>query len=152
MYKYKVKISCRRTSLEQFRTELKNQLKWAKLHMDKRRRNESAERIIEERILQIRDKATSCTYQMSLTPTHIGYNDTLCDCTAKIADLTALLDEMKSQIAYINTIDDKQMREILYLRFIDCLSWKDIAWKVYDYRCDEDYVRITSNRFLSSSG
>lgn len=55
-------------------------------------------------------------------------------------------DEMKTLNNFINTINDSQMRIILTLRYIDCLSWKQIAFKVG--ALDESVPRRKHNKFL----
>ena len=48
---------------------------------------------------------------------------------------------------YINSVEDPRMRYILSLRFIDLLSWRQIARKVGGGNT-EDGVRISVKRFL----
>ena len=67
-----------------------------------------------------------------------GLNDKVANCTADIADLKTLLDlnirkyyfELNRLNRYIASVDDSLTRMILTLRFINRLSWKQVAYSV----------------------
>lgn len=61
---------------------------------------------------------------------------------------------MKASIAeynrlnrYIATVDDSLMREILTLRFVEGLSWEDVAYNIGG-KNTPDSVRKACNRFI----
>lgn len=84
-----------------------------------------------------------------------GTGDPVGDRAAKIADLKHLieinLDKLVIQrnriTEYIISIDDSMIRQILYLRYISCLTWRQVA--TYMGRGDaEDSIRMMHDRFL----
>ena len=143
--------STRRVALENLRKDLRNQVKWAESNLDKSWKDAPPEIIIQERIAQLRERATSCTYTIpEISVQHSGNQDKLGNLVADIADLDALLVERERQNRFIESVPDTQMREMLRGRFILCLSWNGTSQLVGDYY-SEDYVRITTNRFLAKS-
>ena len=76
------------------------------------------------------------------------------------ARLTAMRDELESRraacmaqldalVRYIAAIDDSLMRQIMAARYIDGLSWKEVAARIGER--DEQYPRRLHNRFLTRS-
>lgn len=51
---------------------------------------------------------------------------------------------------YINGVEDSEMRQILSLRYINGLSWAQVAAHISAY-ATEDSVRMMHNRFLKKS-
>ncbi len=47
---------------------------------------------------------------------------------------------------FINGIKDSQMRLIISLKFVDGLTWQQVAMRIGEY--DESYVRRKFNRFI----
>ena len=50
---------------------------------------------------------------------------------------------------YIDSIDDSRMRQIMAGRYVDGLSWKEVAARIGER--DEQYPRRLHNRFLTQS-
>ena len=50
---------------------------------------------------------------------------------------------------YIDSIDDSRMRQIMAGRYVDGLSWKEVAARIGEH--DEQYPRRLHNRFLLQS-
>lgn len=84
-----------------------------------------------------------------------GTGDPVGDRAAKIADLKHLIEinldklmiQRKRITEYIISIDDSMIRQILYLRYISCLTWRQVA--AYMGRVDaEDSIRKMHDRFL----
>jgi len=50
---------------------------------------------------------------------------------------------------YIDSIDDSRMRQIMAVRYVDGLSWKEVAARIGER--DEQYPRRLHNRFLLQS-
>ncbi|MBQ6123305.1 MAG: hypothetical protein IJI59_16445 [Clostridia bacterium] len=50
---------------------------------------------------------------------------------------------------YIDSIDDSRMRQIMARRYVDGLSWKEVAARIGEH--DEQYPRRLHNRFLLQS-
>ena len=86
---------------------------------------------------------------------HIGIVSDKTAIAAEIADCKAVI-EAKAQACiaeynrlnrYIATVDDSLMREILTLRFVEGLSWEDVAYNIGG-KNTPDSVRMLCNRFL----
>lgn len=60
----------------------------------------------------------------------------LCDLEAEIQkDIDALIDKKREARKSIDLIDDLSLRCVLTLRYIECLTWDEIAIQLnYDYR------------------
>ena len=50
---------------------------------------------------------------------------------------------------YIDSIEDSRMRQIMACRYVDSLSWKEVAARIGER--DEQYPRRLHNRFLMQS-
>lgn len=54
--------------------------------------------------------------------------------------------EIKRLEQFIQSIDDSQLRQIFTLRYIDNLSWHQVAWRLGGNTADS--ARMSHNRFL----
>lgn len=71
---------------------------------------------------------------------------------SKQESLRIKLENAKNEIEeFITTIEDSQIRRIVNLRFIEKLSWRQVAVKIGG-RNTEDSVRMIFNRFMKSKG
>lgn len=110
----------------------------------------------QKRIAELEDIATSCTGSITGMPHGNGISDKIARCTAELIDLQGLLDlnikkcfyELNRLNRFINTIEDSQMRLILTLRYINGLSWQQIAFSIGE--TDEQYPRRKHNSFLKT--
>lgn len=109
------------------------------------------------RLQELECLATSCTVHITGLPRSHGIGDKLGKYVAEIADLKSLLDlnlkkcfyELNRLNRYIQSIDDSEMRQILTLRYINGLSWQQVAFSIGE--SDEQYPRRKHNRFLKQS-
>lgn len=110
----------------------------------------------QRRLQELECLATTCTSQITGMPKSRGVVDRLAGYVAEIADLKSLLDlnikkcffELNRLNRFINTIEDSQMRMIFALRYINGLTWQQIAFSIGEY--DEQYPRKKHNAFLKS--
>lgn len=110
----------------------------------------------QRRLQELECLATSCTSHITGMPKTKGVVNRLAGYIAEIADLKSLIDlnikkcfyELNRLNRYINTIPDSQMRMILSLRYINGLTWQQIAFSIGEY--DEQYPRRKHNAFLGS--
>lgn len=56
------------------------------------------------------------------------------------------MDQLWALYGFIDDIDDSRMRQIMAARYIDNLTWKEVAATIGEY--DEQYPRRLHNRFL----
>ena len=78
---------------------------------------------------------------------------------ASIADMKNELVELDRKILqeecslrrYISTVPDSETRLILQYRFLNCLSWRDVARALGD-NTTEGGVKMTIKRFLNTEG
>ncbi len=76
----------------------------------------------------------------------------------QIADLRTLIEREKAEYTkelvtlkrYIHTVDDYQMRRILSYRFVDLLTWDQVAARIGGGNTGES-VRMAFSRFLKRS-
>jgi len=109
------------------------------------------------RLAELETVATSCTATITGLPRANNISDKLVEYAVEIADLKALLDinlkkcfyELNRLNRYIQSVDDSQMRLILSLRYINGLSWQQIAFSIGE--TDESYPRRKHNKFLKDS-
>lgn len=66
-------------------------------------------------------------------------------------DLEILRAEIDIQ-RFVSTVPDSRMRLILQYRFVDCLTWRDVARALNDGKTTESDAKITISRFLRSEG
>lgn len=110
----------------------------------------------QRRLQELEELATSCTAQITGMPKVSWNSDKIAKYAAEIADLKALLDlnlkkcfyEFNRLNRYIETVDDSQMRMILALRYVNGLSWRQIAFSIGGGNT-EDGVRKAHDRFLA---
>lgn len=109
------------------------------------------------RIRELEDAATNTAAKITGLP-HTGSISDNTAIAAQIADCRTIV-EAKQQAAvaeynrlcrYIAGIDDSLMRQIISLRFINGLSWRQVAFHVGGGNT-EDGVRIALARFLAKS-
>ncbi|UZQ49907.1 hypothetical protein [Clostridium kluyveri] len=112
---------------------------------------------MQTRLQELETLAVSCTGNITGMPKIPGISDKVGKYTAEIADLRSLLDislkkcfhELNRLNRYINSVEDSRMRLILSLRYINGLSWKQVAFSIGEY--DEQYPRRKHNKFLKQS-
>jgi len=110
----------------------------------------------QRRIRELESLATSCTSYITGMPKITGISDKVAKYAAEIADLKELLDlnlkkcfyELKRLNRFIESVEESQMRMILSLRYINGLTWQQIAFSIGEY--DEQYPRRKHNAFLKS--
>jgi hypothetical protein len=110
----------------------------------------------QRRLQELETLATSCTSWITGMPKNKGITDKLAEYVAEIADLKGLIDlnirkcfyELNRLNRYINTIDDSQLRMIFSLRYINGLSWLQIAMSIGGGNSDKG-VQMMVHRFLT---
>ena len=108
----------------------------------------------QRRLRELESLASSCTSQITGMPKSVQFSDKLAKYAVEIADLKALLDlnlkkcfyELNRLNRYIDSVEDSQMRLILSLRYINGLTWQQIAFSIGEH--DEQYPRRKHNAFL----
>jgi hypothetical protein len=111
----------------------------------------------QKRITELENLATSCTATITGIPRNPNISDRLGEYVAEIADLRSLLElnlkkcfyELNRLNRYINTIDDSQIRQIMTLRYINGLTWQQIAFRINEH--DEQYPRRKHYAFLEQN-
>jgi hypothetical protein len=111
----------------------------------------------QRRLDELESLATSCTSRITGMPRSKGLVDRLAIYTAEIADLRGLIDlnikkcfyELNRLNRYINGIKDSQIRMILSLRYINGMTWQQIAFSIGEH--DEQFPRRKHNDFLKHS-
>ncbi len=109
----------------------------------------------QRRLKELEDIATSCTSKITGMPKINGITDKVGKYVAEIADLKGLLDlnlkkcfyELHRLNRYIQEVEDSQMRMILSLRYINGLSWDQVAASISIY-ASEDSVKQAAHRYL----
>lgn len=104
-------------------------------------------------------RAAACPGAQVLTgmPHSTGVKDKVGDLAVEIADMDTriqfLEDEIKTGeetiLPFIRSIEDDQTRLIFRLRFIRCLTWKEVA-AVIGGRNSEDSVKMVCYRYLGN--
>lgn len=110
----------------------------------------------QRRLQELESLATSCTSPITGMPKSKGIIDKLSEYVAEIADLKWLIDlnlqkcffELNRLNRFINTVEDSEMRLILSLRYINGLSWQQIAYSIGEW--DEQYPRRKHNTFIKN--
>lgn len=110
----------------------------------------------QRRLQELESLATSCTSPITGMPKSKGIIDKLSEYVAEIADLKWLIDlnlqkcffELNRLNRFINTVEDSEMRLILSLRYINGLSWQQIAYSIGEW--DEQYPRRKHNIFIKN--
>ncbi|MFV0441759.1 MAG: hypothetical protein ACK5LV_10795 [Lachnospirales bacterium] len=109
----------------------------------------------QRRLDELECLATSCTSNITGMPKSQGVVDKISKYAAEIGDLKSLLDlnikkcfyELNRLNRYIESVEDSQMRMILSLRYVNGLSWDQIAFSIGGNTGDS--IRMAHNRFLS---
>jgi hypothetical protein len=112
---------------------------------------------LKNRIVELECVATSTSSRITGMPHASGISDKVGRYAAEIADLKELLDlnlkkcfyELNRLNRYIESIENSEMRMILSLRYINGLSWQQVAFSIGEH--DEQYPRRKHNKFLKQS-
>ena len=112
----------------------------------------------QRRLQELEALATSCTSHITGMPRASGISDKLSMYTAEIIDLRGLIDlnikkcfyELNRLNRYIASIQDSQTRMILSLRYINGLSWLQIAFSIGGNNT-EDSVKKTAYRYINKN-
>lgn len=110
-----------------------------------------------KRLEELRAIATGATSKITGMPHVQGVTDKIGNCSAEIADLRGLIElniqkcwyELNRLNRYIQSVDDSEMRQILTLRYVNGLTWQQVAFSMGEG--DESYIRKKHNRFLKVS-
>lgn len=112
----------------------------------------------QRRLAELKAVATSCGAAITGMPKAHGISDKLAYYAVEMADLKALLDlnikkcfyELNRLNRYINSIEDSQIRIMLALRYINGLSWRQIAFSIGGGNT-EDSVFMMADRYLKKN-
>ena len=107
------------------------------------------------RLEELEALAAGCTQQITGMPHAPGVADKIGNCAAEIADLRGIIDaniqkcwyELNRLNRFIQSIDDSQMRQIMTLRYINGLSWRQVAMSIGGGNT-EDGVRMMTKAKL----
>lgn len=113
---------------------------------------------LQRRIEELECAVTSTTSPITGMPSIHTVRDKIGEYAAEIADLRGILDlnikkcfyELNRLNRYIQGVDDSEIRMILSLRYINGLSWQQIAFSIGG-RNSEDGVRKKAYRFLKKT-
>jgi len=122
-----------------------NQLGWLKLEIEE----------LANRIRRIESALSGRTSRIDGMSWLGGAKDFVGDLAPQLCDLKDQLSESKSAAlaectelqTFIANIDDSLVRLIFTLRYIDGLSWHQVAWRLGGNTSDS--VRMTHNRYLA---
>lgn len=106
------------------------------------------------KLAELEDAATSTTTRITGMPHITGVSDKVGKYAAEIADLKSLLEinlkkcfyELNRLNRYIDSINNSEMRQIFSLRYVNGLSWQQIAFSIGHH--DESIPRKRHNRYL----
>lgn len=104
---------------------------------------------------ELESLATSCTSHITGMPMVQGISDKIAKYAVEISDLKGILDlslkrcfyELNKLNRYIQSIEDAQMRMILSLRYVNGLSWEQVAASISSCISGES-IRKAHDRFL----
>ena len=110
-----------------------------------------------ERLRELESAAQPGAQKITGMPSGAGVSDKIGNYAAEIADLRGIIDanisrcfyELNRLNRYIASVDDSQMRLILPLRYVNGLSWQQVAFSMGE--TDEQYPRRKHNAFLKKS-
>ena len=113
---------------------------------------------LKSRIEELECIAVSDTSRITGMPHVTGISDKVGRYAAEIADLKELLDlnlkkcfyELNRLNRYIEGIDDSQMRMIMTLRYVNGLSWRQIAFSIGGGNT-EDSIKKLAYRYLKKN-
>lgn len=108
------------------------------------------------KLAELEVAAVGSTAKITGLPHVTGAHDKVGDLAILIAEQRDLIDlkvrqsviEYNRLNRYINGIEDAQMRMILSLRYVNGLSWQQVAFSIGE--SDEQYPRRKHNKFLQS--
>lgn len=108
----------------------------------------------QRKLNELKAAATDCTAKITGLPHVSGAHDKIGDLSILIAEQKDLIElKVKQSIIkynrlnrYIANVSDAQMRMILSLRYVNGLSWQQVANKIGE--TDESYPRRKHNIFL----
>jgi uncharacterized coiled-coil protein SlyX len=111
------------------------------------------------RIKELECAASSQSAKITGMPKVLGFSNKVVDYTAEITELKELLDsnlkkcfsELNRLKRYKESIEDSEIRMIMTLRYINGLSWRQIAARISAY-ATEDSVRMRHDRYLREHG
>lgn len=109
------------------------------------------------KLAELEVAAVSSTAKITGLPHVTGAHDKIGNMAILIAEQRDMIElkvkqsviEYNRLTRYINGIDDVQMRMILSLRYINNLSWQQVAFSIGE--SDESYPRRKHNEFLRKS-
>lgn len=109
---------------------------------------------LKNRHRELKAIAEGTTTRITGMPFGKGISDKVGDFASDIADLDEIIlmnmqrcwYEIKKLNQYINSINDSQIRQIFTLRYINALTWQQIAFSIGE--SDESYPRKKHNAFL----
>jgi len=121
------------------------QLSWLKLEIDE----------LSSRIRRIESAISGRTSRIDGMSWLGSPKDFLGDMAPQLCDLKDQLSKLRHNAmasytelqAFITQIDDSQTRLIFTLRYVDSLSWHQVAWRLGGNTSDS--VRMTHNRYLA---
>ena len=110
----------------------------------------------QERLGELEQLATSNASRITGMPRSPNIVDRLSQYAAELADLREAIDlnirrclrELERLTRYINAVEDSEMRMILSLRYINGLTWLQIAFAIGAH--DEQFPRRRHNKFLKN--
>ena len=109
----------------------------------------------QSRLREFESQALPGAQRLSEMPGGTGICDVVGDCAAEIADLRGIIADKQRRCLserarlerYISGIDDSALRQIFTYRFVDGLSWKNVAMHVGGGNT-ADSVRKKVKRYL----
>lgn len=107
-----------------------------------------------KRLEELETIATNMSANITGLPKSTATKDRISKYAVEIADLKSLIElniqkcfyELSKLNRYINSVDDSLMRQILTLRYINGLSWQQVAFNIGEN--DESYPRQKHDKFL----
>ena len=109
-----------------------------------------------KRLEELEAAAQGSTQQITGMPRATNLSDKVGKYAAEIADLRSVIErkvqrcwrELRSLNRYIASVEDSQMRQILTLRYINHMTWQQVASAMGNYNT-ADNLRMQHNKFLS---
>lgn len=113
---------------------------------------------LKNRIERLEGRAT----RTGTAPSGMPFGGGITDKTGTGADLADLRDELTRAeaaaqaellklLAYIRSVDDPFIRNAMRYRFVDCLSWSAVAWRIGGNNTG-DGVRMAVKRYVQLCG
>ena len=108
-----------------------------------------------KRLEELEAAAQGSTQQITGMPRAAGFGDKVGKYAAEIAVLKGMIEqklqrcwhELKRLNRYIASVEDSQMRQILTLRYINHMTWQQVASAMGNYNT-ADNLRMQHNKFL----